>query len=568
VQTLKDAIVRAVDLSALGPIMRRIINVRRIAIAASIGALLAASQPSAQQAVIPEAVRQAADKITAAQLEKDLAYLASDELLGRNTPSPGFDKAADYIAKRLERAGLKSAGDDRSFFQRYTMRESTVDTSSASIEIAGHRLRFGEDFVMRSFAGPLTGTFQAVYVGHGWTVPGKSIDPFAGVDVKGKLVIAHGPRAMPKDVEIRQIGRVNVDAISPYDQAERRGAAGILFVPQTTALKGWSQMQGQNTTVRELVPRVPSAYAAMPVTSVLLSAAATEALFAGERIDGVKLIAAGDSRDYPPSFQLSKAVALNITAASTTDHRPYNIVAILEGSDPTLKNEYITIESHLDGAVGSRTVDGDSVYNSADDNASGSAGNLAIAEYMMDAPRPKRSLIFIWDSGEERGLWGTRYFVHAPPVAREKIVAHINIDMIGANRAPGSPDADAKGTTGPNEVYLIGPGVLSEQANQLLDRVNAAYLNLKFNRDHDRGESEFFYPRTDAGPFLERGILTIGFTTGIHQRYHSPSDEARYLDPAKMEAITRTVFAATWMLADASERPRIDKPLPSTVPRY
>ncbi len=547
--------------------MRHISNARKVAIAGSIALLLAAPQPSAQQAVIPEAVRQAADKITAAQLEKDLAYLASDELLGRNTPSPGFDKAADFIAKRLERAGLKPGGDEGSFFQRYTMRESTVDTTSASIQIGDRRLRFGEDFVMRSFAGPLDGTFQVVYVGHGWTVPGKSIDPFAGVDVKGKLVVAHGPRAMPKDIEIRQIGRVNVDASSPYDEAERRGAAGILFVPLTTALKGWSQMEGQNTTVRELTPRVPSAYAAMPLTSVLLSAAATDVLFAGERIDGAKLIAAGDSRDYPPSFQLSRSVTLNMTA-STTDHRPYNVVAILEGSDPNLKNEYITIESHLDGAVGSRTVDGDSVYNSADDNASGSAGNLAIAEYMTTAPRPKRSLIFIWDSGEERGLWGTRYFVHAPPVAREKIVAHINIDMIGANRAPGSPDADEKRTTGPNEVYVIGPTVLSEQANQMLDRVNGAYLNLTLNRDHDRAESEFFYPRTDAGPFLERGILTIGFTTGIHQRYHAPSDETRFLDPAKMEAITRTVFAAVWMLADASERPRIDKPVPSTVPRY
>jgi Zn-dependent M28 family amino/carboxypeptidase len=320
--------------------------------------------------------------------------------------------------------------------------------------------------------------------------------------------------------------------------------------------------------VRELTPPVPSAYAATPVTSVLLSQAATDALFAGERVDGGKLVALGDNSDYPPSFQLSRPVTVDIGASSTTEHRPYNVVAILEGSDPVLKNEYITIESHLDGAVGTRTVDGDSIYNSADDNASGSAGNLAIAEYMMTAPRPKRSLIFIWDSGEERGLWGTRYFVHRPPVPLEKIVAHINVDMIGANRAPGTADEAAMGTTGPNEVYLIGPGVLSEQADRLIERVNRGYLNIKLNRDHDRAESEFFYPRTDAGPFLERGILTIGFTTGIHTRYHAPSDEAKYLDAKKMEAITRTVFATAWMLADSPERPRIDKPLPSTVPKY
>jgi hypothetical protein len=531
-----------------------------------IAIIVTVAVPLAQDAGIPGAVRAAADRITAAQLEKDLAYLASDELLGRNTPSPGYDKAAEHIAKRLERAGLKPAGDNGSFFQRYTMRESTVSDTSF-IEIDGKRYRLGDGFLMRSFAGPLKGSFAAVYVGHGWTLASRGIDPYAGLDLKGKLVVAHGPRATPKGVDIRQIGRVSVDANTPFVEAERRGAAGVLFVPMTSALKSWSQMADQNLVVRELDPRVPSAYAATPVTSVLLSQPATDALFANERVDGGKVVALGDTSDYPSSFQLSRSVAVDI-GASTIDHRPYNVVAILEGSDPALKDEYITIESHLDGAVGTRTVDGDAIYNSADDNASGSAGNISIAEFMMTAPRPKRSLVFIWDSGEERGLWGTRYFVHRPPVPLEKVVAHINIDMIGANRAPGSPDESATGTTGPNEVYVIGPGVLSEQADRLIERVNRSYLNMTFNRDHDRADSEFFYPRTDAGPFLERGILTIGFTTGIHGRYHAPSDEAKYLDPKKMETITRTVFAIAWMLADTPERPRIEKPMPPTVPRY
>jgi len=110
--------------------------------------------------------------------------------------------------------------------------------------------------------------------------------------------------------------------------------------------------------------------------------------------------------------------------------------------------------------------------------------------------------------------------------------------------------------------------VSDAQADALLESVNRSYLNLRFNREHDRAESEFFYPRTDAGPFLERGILTIGFTTGIHARYHAPADEAKFLDPKKMEAIARTAFAAAWMLADMPERPGIDKTIPATVPRY
>jgi Zn-dependent M28 family amino/carboxypeptidase len=155
-----------------------------------------------------------------------------------------------------------------------------------------------------------------------------------------------------------------------------------------------------------------------------------------------------------------------------------------------------------------------------------------------------------------------------PPVALEKVVAHFNIDMIGANRAPGSSDSSSPAVTGPNEVYLVGPGVLSTAADTLLQRVNGAYLNLTFNRAFDKPDHEFFYPRTDAGPFLERGILTIGFFTGIHPRYHQPSDEARHLDAKKMEAITRTVFASVWAFADAADRPGIDKSIPATVPRY
>jgi hypothetical protein len=130
------------------------------------------------------------------------------------------------------------------------------------------------------------------------------------------------------------------------------------------------------------------------------------------------------------------------------------------------------------------------------------------------------------------------------------------------------PDASTATVTGPNEVYLVGPGVLSAGADALLERANAAYLKMTFNRAYDRPEAEFFYPRTDAGPFLERGILTIGFFTGLHDRYHRPADEVRYLDPAKMEVVARTAFVSAWMLADAAERPRIDRPIPATVPRY
>jgi hypothetical protein len=330
----------------------------------------------------------------------------------------------------------------------------------------------------------------------------------------------------------------------------------VLMIPQTSAQPGWwQQLQGQNLVRKELHPWVPSAYAGAQVTSALLSRAAVDGLMAGERHTAEAIVARGDASDYPESFQLSKRVTFNIPSTHVV-HRPYNVVALIEGTDPALKNEYITVESHLDGSVGTRTVDGDAIYNSADDNASGSAGALSIAEKMMTV-RPKRSVIFIWDSGEEQGLWGTRHFVANSPVPFDRIVAHFNIDMIGATRAPGTADAESADIAGPNEVYLIGPGVLSDSANALIERVNQDYLKMRFNRNDDRWDSEFFYPRTDAGPFLERGVLTIGWNTGLHRRYHLPSDEAKFLDPKKIEAVTRTVFATLWVMADSAERPRI-----------
>ncbi len=527
--------------------------------------VVALAQPAP---VVPPAVRAAAEAISAEQLAWDLAVLASDDYRGRNTPSPGFDAAADYITARLARAGVKPAGDQGGFRQHYELRESRLDMEAASIEIGGRRFALERDFAMRSLSAPIAGELPVVYVGHGWVIPDRKIDPYAGVDVRGKLVLAHGPRAMPKGVEVQQIGRVAVGAQTPFVAAAERGAAGVLFITQAGELTRWDEIKSANTVRRELEPPVPSAYSAVPITSVLLTPPVTAAMLEGEALTAPAALRLGDQADYPASFQLKKTLTVRLPIAASTVYRPYNVVATIEGGDPQRKAEAITIFAHLDGAVGSRTVNGDAIYNSADDNASGSAALLSIAEQMAAGPRPKRTIVFVWDSGEEQGLWGTRWFVHSPPVPLSQVVAHINVDMIGASRRPGSADSASAGVTEQNEVFVIGPQVLSAQAAALLDRWNDSYLKLRFNRAHDRWDSEFFYPRTDAGPFLERGILTIGFTTGIHGRYHLPADEARALDPVQVHAVARTVFTSLWMLADAAERPRIDQPIPNTVPRH
>jgi Zn-dependent M28 family amino/carboxypeptidase len=516
----------------------------------------------AQEPPLPAAVRAAANRITTEQVKADLDFLASDALKGRNTPSPGFDTAADYIEKRLRRAGVKPVGDNGTYRQHYVMRESTLAPGTASITIGDRTFAAGDGFVPRPFAGELiSAPVGAVYVGHGWTA--EAIDPYSGIDITGKIVVVHGLNARPRGAKILGLGRVTVGGTSPLVEAARRGALAVVYLASGEP-QGTGGGRGSAPMVRrELDAVVPSAYAAAPITALQLGAEATQALLAGTQLDPAALANQAKAQTFPASFELPTKISVRIPSASIV-HRPFNVVGLVEGTDPVLKDQYIVVQSHLDGAVGSREVDGDSVYNSADDNATGSAANLSIAEQMVTA-RPKRSLIFVWDSGEEQGLWGTRQFVATPPVPLEKIVAMFNIDMIGANRAPGSRDAAEARVTGPNEVFLIGPGVLSDRANALIDRVNDGYLKLILNRTYDTPESEFFYPRTDAGPYLERGILTIGFTTGIHDRYHLPADEARFLDADKTTAIAKTIFAVAHALAQTAQRPAIEKPVPATV---
>ena len=491
---------------------------------------------------VPAPVRAAAERITAADVGRDLNYFASDALMGRNTFSAGFDSASSYIIRRLERAGLRPAGDNGTFRQHYTVRELIADTAAARLEVGGRRFTWGTDWFLRAYPRQLSGTFQTVDAGHGWVIPDHNIDPYQNLDVRGKVVISTGPRGFPAGVTVRQIGRTFGTALSSWEAAARRGAAALIIVIPEESLGTWARLP-RSAGGFEMEPRIPSAYAAIPLPVLIV---------------GPQVAAA---------IQQSGRVRLSLPPAINRTHRGHNVVAILEGSDPVLRNEYLTLESHLDGAVGTNVIDGDSIYNSADDNASGSAGNLAIAEQLARGPRPKRSLIFIWDSGEERGLWGTRYFVEHPPVPLDRIVTHVNIDMIGANRAPGSADANEQRATESDEIFLIGPGVLSDDADSVLVQTNREYGNLRFNRAYDREDHEFFYPRTDAGPFLERGVITIGYTTGIHPRYHRPADEARYLDPIKIERISRSILVGVWMMADMPQRPRLDG-IPALVPRY
>jgi hypothetical protein len=519
-------------------------------------------QTAQSQATLPREVRAAADRISVQQLTSDIDYLASDALRGRDTFSPGLDSAAQFIVRRLKKAGLKPFGDNGTYLQHFVLRREVVDTGSAFLEFGGHRLRFG-DFVLNPFMRPVDATASVVFVGRGFRIPSMQIDSYAAVDVKGKFVLA---QLIPPN----GISAANppADMQGPRIAAENLGAVATLLVATPLDLARWSQ----GTRVANLWTRV-QLEGAVPSgpqigTTIMLKPESARLLLADSTMAD-RILNRPATGDFPPPFQLTQKLRAHIPATVRRD-TSYNIIAVIEGSDPKLRQEYVTIAAHLDGAL-QQMVLGDSIFNAADDNASGSAGILAVAEQMMRAPRPRRSVMFIWDTGHEIGLFGSRSFVATKILPMDSIVTHINVDMIGSSAGPadtierpglGKPPIPAQ----PHEVFVVGPRVVSTSLDSLVERTNRSYLNMRLNHDEDRPESEFYYPRTDAMPFIEHGVPTLEFWTGLEWRYHRSADEARYLDFNKVGEVSRTLMAVAWEIANAPQRPTIDKGFPKRVP--
>jgi hypothetical protein len=501
---------------------------------------IALTTPAAGQ--LAPAARAAANRIDVNQIKRDLNFLSADQLKGRATFTAGFDSAAHYIAGRLKRAGLEPFGDNGTYFQYYDVASHSPDTTRLAVTMGGRRLVHGEVLVQAGERLPLQLDAPVVYVGHGVRIPSRGIDPYAGKELRGKILLVRAgvvPDGLPPNQPYPS------DAEFYPRIATQLGAVAVMVIAAPRQLQNWDAMRKRGSAWQDLRPDVPSAYSSGGDPTVII-------------------IKPGTIDTLQPG-----TVALDIPIGKQETLRGYNVVARLRGGDARLRDQYVTVAAHLDGAViAGYAVAGDSIYNAADDNASGSAGILAVAEQLARAPRPKRSVVFIWDSGEEIGLYGTRAFVGRKTIPPKDIVAHFNVDMIGATRRPGSADSAAADVTGPNEVFITGPRVLSASMDTLLQRVNRAYLNLRLDYKLDDANNEFFYPRTDAGPFLERGVMTVEFFTGIHARYHSPQDEAQHVDPHKIAQISRTLLAVLYAVANADTPPRIDKGIPASVPRY
>jgi hypothetical protein len=480
-----------------------------------VSACSAATQapPTGVPAAAGGAVRAAA-VLTPDVVQGHLAYLASDELKGRATPSPGLEAAAEYIADHFRELGLRPAGDDGGYIRRYALEEEQLD-------------RAGLRFEARSPAGTIAPRFGADYfvlparVDSVVGVPlfaGTAAGAQAGAGVAGRIVVFFVPDTL---------GAGWQQSVGLALQSAFTGGAGAVVLVLDSIFGEASLAVLANQLVGEVAP--------LPVVGLSYSAARPIFQRAGMELGAV---ARRSGIEPEPMDGVTLAVRAPVSRIAA---RVPNVVAVLPGTDPALRDEYVVFSAHFDHVgVGTPDARGDSIYNGADDNASGTAAVLALATAFAGLDRaPARSLMFVLVSGEEKGLLGSRAFVEAPSVPVRQMVANINLDMVGRNAR------DTVVAIG-QEYSSLGPAV---------QQVAAANPELGLIVAPDLWPAEQLFFRSDHFSFAAREVPAIFFTTGLHDEYHRPGDEAHLIDADKVARISRLLFLFGIELANAPQRP-------------
>jgi len=476
-----------------------------------------------------------------------LQFLASDELGGRYTLSPSFAIAARYLAAHLEGYGFRGAGDHGSFLQTFEIVTAKPDPAKTSLELTidGQPVSysFGEVFA----AGvPNNGSAQGqvVFVGTGVSSPSQKHDDYAGLDVNGKIVLMTG--GIPAGVDASRLG--------PSEQGEgaarAHGAAGVLQVPQqrfADFMKDKASME--RFAGREVVRLARDTDGRLP--SLILGQNAADKMLASIGLS-VKAIYQAASKKEPLQPKVLDVSARMSIAAQQTHSTTQNVVGVLEGTDPKLKNEYVIFSAHYDHL---KTSDKGEIFHGADDDGSGTTAVLAIA-HAMSLDRPKRSILVIFHAGEELGLLGSEYNTdYAPVVPLDKVVADLNIDMIGRSKPAGDTRAEDEHLTDANTVYLVGSNRISTELHQLSEETNAQFQKMKLDYYYnDPNNPERIYFRSDHWNYAKHGVPIIFYFDGTHVDYHKPTDTVDKIDFSKMTQITRLVFETGWRIANLDHR--------------
>ncbi|HEX4934311.1 MAG TPA: M28 family peptidase [Gemmatimonadaceae bacterium] len=478
----------------------------------------------------------------ASELRADLFAFAADSFRGRETGTPDADRAAAWIARRLASLGVEPAGDS-GYFHRVPMRRSTLTADSIVVTTpaGARRWSLGKDFLLLTALGPgaplpkLSADAEVVFAGYGLVDAALGRDDYKGLDVKGKVVVIAG--AVPAGVDsARRKALQNPDALfARLGSAIGRGPAAIvLLLPDSVFHLAAGQFSGSPV---ELARGAAPEGAPRPLPMVAIARLA----------EGSPLLPAG----WPGADLAAPLAGTRLVASvrqSSQRFNGYNVVGIVRGSDPSLRNSYVAYGAHYDHIGIQPAVNGDSIANGADDDGSGSVLQLSVARAFAQGPRPRRSVLFVWHVGEEKGLFGSDVFTANPTVPLDSIVAQLNADMVGRN-------AD-------DSLYIVGPGAApngqSAVLGAVLDSVNAAQPRpFVFNREWDTTtHPERIYYRSDHFNYARKGIPIVFFTTGLHPQYHQVTDEAGLINYDKMARIGSLMYRSGMTLGNRATRPK------------
>jgi hypothetical protein len=477
--------------------------------------VLAASPLAAQSGRAQEA----AATITAPDVMRRVSIIADDSMMGRDTPSRGLELTAEYVASEFRRAGLRPAGDSGGYIQRFGLTRWVVDTERSALRLTSRRTsaeaHLGID--ARYIDGPIP---EQPIAGEVVLLAG----PAGSGDVAGRIVLLVADFSRPVTPALNQ-------------QVLELAAAGVKAV---LVLSNRDSVTFQERLRLAGTPRftrdsAPSTGAGVPILELHERAVAPVLAAAG--IDPVRLRASSQAQRRLVS---GLGIEIRLARKILSSARAPNVVGVLEGSDPSLRHEYLAYSAHIDH-IGITPGQPDSINNGADDNASGAAGLLELVEaFSAPGARPRRSLLFLAPSAEEPGLLGSAHFVEHPTVPLGNIVADINMDLIGRNWADS----------------VIAVGIEQSDLGQTLAKVAQAHPELRMTPIADRWPEERIFYRSDHYNFARRGVPILFFTSGTHSDYHRPTDQPDRINGEKESRLVRLLFHLGTDIANRDSRPQ------------
>ncbi|MEE9364458.1 MAG: M28 family peptidase [Cellulophaga sp.] len=479
-----------------------------------------------------------AKSITEAELKTYLYTYASDEFEGRETGQPGQKKAAAYLKEAYIKMGVPAAKGGKNYFQNVPL--EIKKAPKGFITIDNNKYVVGEDFLTFSVANDSFS--EIIYAGYG--IVDNAYSDYKNLDIKGKIVLIKSGEPKLENGSYVISGSTKTSVWSDPSKAnekrmkiaKEKGAKGVIYYDQqnySRYLSYFNRMKSNANGRMSLKKATTDNFITVYINSKLA-------------------IALNSSIDKEAT---SKTLATEITFNVTSDSQDINsenVAAIIKGSEKP--NEYLIISSHLDHIGISKNGE---INNGADDDGSGTVALLEIAQAFKKAADagngPKRSIVFLHVTGEEKGLFGSQYYTDIEPIfPLEQTVANLNIDMVGR--------IDPKREGDRNYIYLIGSDKLSTDLHNISEKANSEYtkieLDYKFNDENDPNR---FYYRSDHYNFAKNNIPVIFYFNGTHDDYHRPSDTADKINYDLLENRSRLIFYTAWDVANRKDRVAVDK---------